>query len=393
MYKQGGGKSPKEGARFAWLRELVDEVRRQSDPREFVQSVKEDLYQKEVYVFSPRGDLFALARGSSVLDFAFKVHSNIGSHCVGAKVNGRQVSIKTQLQNGDTVEVMTSNHQTPRPEWLKYVRTSKAKNRIRSWLKRRQRERSVFVGKRMVEQGLRKYGQGADAAKAYQKKMGHLLTTFKLKDEEHLLTAIGYGQITMENVMTEVFGSAAVKTRGRRSKKEKDDEFVLSKLGAYPDGSQQHRPSPGKSGIIVGRERNIMLKFCRNCSPLVGEDIRGVVSKGLGVTVHRHGCKYLLEADDERVVDVRWDDEDDASGARLRPVRLQVLCEDSPGVLANMSRAITSLGVNIGNVNLRRLPNGRGLARLEVMVGRLDELERVMLHLRKEEGILSVSRR
>ena len=123
----------------------------------------------------------------------------------------------------------------------------------------------------------------------------------------------------------------------------------------------------------------------------MGEKIQGVVSQGLGVKVHRHGCKYLLEADEKRIVDVQWDE--NAKDIRRRPVRLQVLCADSPGVLANMSRAITSLGINIGNVNLRRLGNGRGLARLEVMLGTLEELDRVIAHLRKEEGILSVSRR
>mmetsp|Transcript_30039 Transcript_30039/g.63337 ORF Transcript_30039/g.63337 Transcript_30039/m.63337 type:complete len:1062 (-) Transcript_30039:719-3904(-) len=400
IYKQGGGGgdnvvggNPKEGARYEWLRELVQEVRRQSDPMEFVKSVKEDLGTgKEVFVFSPKGDLYALARGSSVLDFAFKVHSQLGSHCVGAKVNGKQVTLRHLIKNGDTVEILTSNHQTPKREWLKYVRTSKAKNRIRSWLKRRQRERSVFAGKKMIEQGLKEYNtRGEDSArKEYQRKMGHLLTTFKLKDEDRLLMALGYGQITLESVMIEIFGAAAVKTQGKANKREKDDQFVLlAKRSIYPDAS--HQPSSNLNGIVVGQERNIMLKFCKNCNPLKGEKIRGVVTQGKGVNIHRLGCKYLLEADDERIVDVQWDD--DEANVRLRPVRLHVLCEDTPGVLADMSRAISSLGINIGNVNLRRLPNGRGLAKLEVMLGKLEDLDRVMSHLRKEEGILSVSRR
>lgn len=190
--------------------------------------------------------------------------------------------------------------------------------------------------------------------------------------------------------MTEVFGSAAVKTRGKRNKREKDDQLVLSAKHAATDVSQQSSSDIGKSGIVVGQERNVLLKFCKNCSPLKGEEIRGVVSNGLGVVIHRLGCKYLVEAADERIVDVQWDD---ASQVRPRPVLLQVLCEDTPGLLANISRAITSLSIKIGNVNMRRLSNGRGVARLEVMIGQLDELEKVMAHLTKEEGILSVSRR
>jgi len=397
MYKQGGnngGDTPNEGARFAWLRELVEEVRRQSDPEEFVESVIEDLSHKEVFVFSPKGELYALALGSSVLDFAFKVHSDIGSHCVGAKVNGKLSPIKHLVKNGDTVEILTSNHQTPKREWLKYVRTSKAKDRIRSWLKSRQRESNIINGKNILEQGLIKYcPRGLDAGKKeYQRKMSHLLTTFKLKDETNLLRALGYGQITLKSIMAEVFGVAAVKTRGKQHKREKDDQLLLSaKSSIYPYVSQQVTSNQNKNGIIVGQERNLLLNFCKSCNPLMGEKIRGVVSKGLGVKVHRHGCKYLLEADVERIVNVQWDE--NATNISPRPVRLQVLCEDSPGVLANMSRAITPLGINIGNVNLRRLANGRGLARLEVMLGNLEELEKVMAHLKKEEGILSVSRR
>lgn len=297
------------------------------------------------------------------------------------------------IKNGDTVEVLTSNSQTPKREWLKYVRTSKAKNRIRSYLKRRQRERSIIVGKKMIEQGLKKYSShGVDGGKKeYQRKMSHLLTTFKLKDANHLLMALGYGQITLESVMIEVFGAAAVNTRGKQNKREKDDQYVLSaKRSAYLV-SQQSSTSFNKNGIIVGQERNILLKFCKNCNPLMGEKIRGVVSQGKGVTIHRLGCKYLLEADDERIVDVQWDE--DRTNVRRRPVQLHVLCEDTPGVLADMSHAISSLGINIGNVNLRKLPNGRGVAKMQVMVGKLDELEKVMAQLRKEDGILSVSRR
>mmetsp|Transcript_4080 Transcript_4080/g.7701 ORF Transcript_4080/g.7701 Transcript_4080/m.7701 type:complete len:135 (+) Transcript_4080:1-405(+) len=134
-----------------------------------------------------------------------------------------------------------------------------------------------------------------------------------------------------------------------------------------------------------------MLKFCKNCSPLEGEKIQGVISKGKGVKIHRLGCKYLLEADEKRIVDVRWDDE--AINTSLRPVQLQVLCEDTPGVLANMSRAITTSGFNIGNVHLRKLSNGRGLARLEVMLKSLEDLENVIKRLRQEDGILEVTRR
>lgn len=244
---------------------------------------------------------------------------------MGAKINGKLSRIKDLVQNGDTVEILTSNHQTPKAEWLKCVRTSKAKDRIRSWLKRRQRENNSLVGKRLVEEGLRKYSpRGEDLGKKeYQRKMSHLLTTFKMKDEAHLLTALGYGQITLKIVMAEVFGTAAVKTRGKQNKREKDDQLVLSaKRPIYPNVSQQVPSNQNKNGIVVGQERNLLLSFCKSCNPLMGEKIRGVVSQGLGVKVHRHGCRYLLEADGERIVKVQWDE--NATNIRPRPVQLQV---------------------------------------------------------------------
>lgn len=369
-----------------------------------------------MFVFSPNGDLYALTRGSSVLDFgalivsasvlhsciylnfrhftsflAFKVHSHLGSHCVGAKVNGKQVTLRHLIQNGDTVEILTHNNQSPKREWLKYVRTSKAKSRIRSYLKQRERMHAIATGKRMIEQGMQKYSPDAgDAGKRdFQRKMSHLLTTFNSKDENALLAALGYGQISLESVMIAVFGFAVVKTNGNQNKREKDDSFILKSKGAIIADATRHQSS--QNGIVVGQERNILLKFCKSCTPLMGEEIRGVVSQGNGVKVHRVGCQYLAETANERIVDVQWDK--DMSNIRLRPVKLQVLCEDSPGVLANMSRTITSRGLNIGNVTLRKLRNGRGLARLEVMMGKVGELEDVMTSLKMEKGILSVSRR
>jgi len=301
-----------------------------------------DLYQKEVFVFSPNGDLFALARGSTVLDFAFKVHTALGSQCVGAKVNGKQVSIKRMLRYGDTIDIMVSKHQSPKREWLNFVRTSKARNRIKSWLKRQEREKSMLAGKEMIDKGLKLYSSsGSDGKKEYQRKMSHLLTTFKFKDEEHLFTALGDGQLTLESVMIEIFGSAAVKTRGR---KEVDDELALStKSDAYQGDTST--PDTSKSGIVVGKERNIMLKFCKNCNPLPGEEISGVVSNGLGVKIHRHGCKYLNAADEERIlVDVRWDET--ALNTKPRPAKLEILCEENPGVLACITKCISSDGVS-----------------------------------------------
>lgn len=325
------------------------------------------------------------------MDFAYKVHSELGAQCTGAKVNGRIASMRYHLQNGDVVQIMTSKTQTPKREWLQYVRTSKAKSRIRAWLlKRNQKRSSAIRGKELIEEGLKKYSKSEDdGKKEYQRKLEHLLTTFKLQTENHLFTALAHGQLSVKNVMREIFGSAAIATANDRSEsltREERDSQVLNKspsvLSDVPSNA---------NGIVVGRERNILLRFCRNCSPLYGDSIKGVITKGKGIKVHRTGCKYLTESDDKRVVEVNWDK--NVKDIKLRPVELQVVCTDSPGVLADMSRTITSLGMNIGNVTLKKIKNGRGLARFEVMLGNLDDLEKVMTQLRQEEGVLSVSRR
>ena len=341
-----------------------------------------------MFVFSPNGDLFALARGSTVLDFAFKVHTALGSECVGAKVNGKQVSIKRMLKNGDTIVIMTSKNQSPKREWLKFVRTSKARNRIKSWLKREEREKSVQAGKEMIDKGLKLYSSsGSDGKKEYQRKMSHLLTTFKLKDEPHMLIALGDGQLTLESVMKEIFGSAAVKTRGR---KEVDDELILSTTKNDIFSGDSSTSDINKSGIVVGKERNILLKFCKNCNPLPGEEISGVVSQGLGVKIHRLGCKYLDAADEQRVVDSQWDET--SLNTKPRPAKLEILCEENPGVLACVTKCISSDGVNIGNLSLKKSSN-EYLVHLVVMVTTVDDLNKVMTHLRMEDDIISVSRR
>ena len=187
--------------------------------------------------------------------------------------------------------------------------------------------------------------------------------------------------------MIEIFGSAAVKTRGR---KELDDELALSTKSDVYQGESSNSDA-SKSGIVVGKERNILLKFCKNCNPLPGEEISGVVSNGLGVKIHRLGCKYLDAADEERVVDVRWDKA--SLNTKPRPAKLEILCEENPGVLACITKSISSDGgVNIENLSLKKLSNGY-LIRLVVMVATVDDLNKVMTHLRMEDDIISVSRR
>jgi GTP pyrophosphokinase len=299
---------------------------------------------------------------------------------INNKVNGKIVSLKHLIQNGDTVEILKSHHQTPRREWLRYCRTSKAKSRIRAWLKRRQREKSIVVGRAIVGQSLKNYSRGsADANKReYHKKIDHVLSSLGLHDEKELLAAVGYGRISVESVMKAIFGPSPI--QGRGDKRIKGDEFALQSIEHQGVPSNQLASRSSSTGLVVGNERNILMQFCRSCSPLYGEGILGVVSKGQGIKVHRQGCKHLDEADEKRVIKVDWDK--NPASVAFKAVQLEVICEDSPGVLAQLVNAVSSANFNIAGINLRKvLSNGRGLARLEVMLRTADDLEKGELYL------------
>lgn len=383
IYK-GGPKKTQEAQRYKWLRQLVEWVK----INESKEIDMDPVFEREVFVFSPRGQLFALPKGSSILDFAYRVHSEVGNHCVGAKVNGRMVPLKYKVKNGDTVDILQSSSQTPHQEWLNIAQTSKAQARIRSWLKKKQiGDESIALGQELLEKGLKKYAlkhPNTDVNREYKEKRDHVLSALKLDDERHLFTALAYGQISLQSILNEIFNVSAHSSRGL-SLDEKGDELVLKSI------RESASSQPLKSdGVVVGGKRNMLISFCRNCNPLYGEEVKGVVTQGRGWKVHRLDCKYLLESDIERRVDAVWDED---SKARSRATYVQVIFEDAPGMLASMSKAISCTGVNIGGVVLKTISKGRGLVRFELMLSSIEDLRKVMDQLIQEPGVLSVERR
>ena len=393
VYKgQNTSDSVEEAQRFKWLKQLVEWVQDLNDPNEFIDSVKEDLFEREVYVFSPGGQLFALAQGSSLLDFAYRVHTDLGNRCVGGKVNGKMVPMRQRLRNGDTVEIMTSTDQVPRRSWLDFVRTSKAQARIRQWLKQEQRQESIELGQELLDKELKKQGGKCqiDVTRAYKDKLGRVLSTFDLSDEENLLSAVGYGQISVESVVGEILGTTSNQGCGV-SKDEQSDASTLQIIEEKAARREASRSKDARDGIIVGGERNVLINYCKNCNPLRGEEIKGVITLGRGIKIHRLGCKYLLETDESRRLNASWDT--DALSTPSRSVQLKVICEDQPGILASMSKAIAAQKIDIRSVNLRKISNNRGLAKFEVMLSSVEDLERVVGQLSQEKGVISVERR
>ena len=374
-YKEGR-RVVAEDQRFSWLRQLLEWQQQVQDPTEFLHTVKGDLFTEEVYVFTPKGDLHDFPQGASVVDFAYRVHSEVGNHCSAARVNGRLVPLRYQLRNGDTVEIVTKPSQTPSKDWLKLVKTPKAQARIRQWVKAQQRERSVALGRELLERELSRHQLDATALRK-QGKLEGAITALGYKGEETLLAALGYGQLTVRNLLPHLLPA-----NGSQSWQALD-ETELDKIVSRPD-----REDGGRSGVRVGGIGDILVRFGRCCNPLPGERILGVITRGKGVTVHAVECQRLLESDPQRHVAVSWDKADDFT----RTVKVEVLSEDRPGLLAAMSKAISSVEVNIKSANVRTLSDNRALNLFEVMVGSATDLKRVVNNLGKIRGVVKVSR-
>jgi GTP pyrophosphokinase len=372
-YKEGR-RGLEEAQRFAWLRQLMEWQQQLKDPQEFLHTVKEDLFSEEVYAFTPKGDLYGFPQGATVIDFAYRIHSEVGNHCTGARANGRLVPLRYQLQNGDTIEIITSAQQTPGKDWLKIVSTTKAKARIRQWVKAQQRERSVALGRELLERELSRYHLDLSALRK-KGMLDTILTALSIKDEETLFAALGYGQLTVGSIIPHVVPQPDP-TQGQTA-----DAIELEKIRQKPTGDSSN-------AVRVGGIGDVLIRFGRCCNPLPGEPIRGVITRGKGVTVHAKECHRLLESDPQRHIAVNWESDSNY----LRPIKIEVLCEDRPGLLAAMTKTISEAGLNISSADVRTLPDKRARDVFEVMVGSADDLDRVMRNLGKVRGVVKVAR-
>jgi len=388
-------KNTQEADLFAELRRLVEDTQTMNDEPDRKSSMKHsiqpDLFEKDVFVFSPEGELFALSMGATILDFAYRIHSKLGDRCVGGKVDGRMVPLRYQVKNGETVEIMQSSTQRPHKEWLTLVKTSKAKQRIKSWLRKQELgHEAVSVGRDLLEKELRRYTSKrqhpSDGIPEYYEKLNDLLALFRLEDEDHLFRSLALGQIGVSNVIREVFRSPRQVNRGI----ELDEGGQEVSIQLNSGKGIVARQGVQSGGLVVGGKSNMMVVFCRNCNPLYGEEVEGVVTRGSGGKVHRVDCKYLIESEMDRRVGTVWDE---AAKSVARPTHVEVIFEDEPNMLGHMSKAISLTKVRIGGVVMKRISDGRGLARFELLLSSIDDLSKIMLQLQQERGVLSVTRK
>jgi guanosine-3',5'-bis(diphosphate) 3'-pyrophosphohydrolase len=360
-----------ESERYAWLRQILEWQQHFDDPREFLSSIKEDLFGKDVYVFTPKGEGLTFRKGDTALDFAYRIHSEVGNHAAGARVNGRVVPLRYVMQQGDTVEVITTENGAPSRDWLKFVRSPRARERIVNYIRGEERKKAVSLGRELLERDLLRYNLDLASLQA-DDRFSRVLTQFARKDEESLLEAIGYGRITGKQVLTFLLPDEHIDLeRPRRSLR-----TLFGLLDRAP-----------KPLVMAQNLDEAMVRFAKCCEPLAGEDIVGFLTRGRGVTVHSKVCPRLADAERERLVSVSWQ-----KGATApRPVRLEVVSRDRPRLLADMTQAIAAASVNIERAHVRTIGT-KAMNTFEVTLSSVEDLDRVMRNLRRLAGVKEVRR-
>jgi GTP pyrophosphokinase len=373
-YKEGKGYDEKEVKRFTWLRQLLEWQQELDDSREFMNTVKVELFPEEVYVFTPKGDVKGYPKGSTPIDFAYSVHTDVGHRCVGAKVNGKLVPLKYELKNGDIVEVITSPHHTPSKDWLKIVRSSRARNKIRAWIKTEERLRSITLGREICEKEFRRYSQNFSKAQ----KSGELkraVTEFGFVSEDDLMAAVGYGKLSCNQILGKLFPA---------EKFEEAQEHKESRVGK----AMQKLKGKSSSAIQISGVDDVLVRFGKCCNPLPGDEIIGFITRGRGVTVHTADCPFALDSDPQRRIDVAWS----KNKKTALPVKMRIACHDEKGILANITTAITNCEANIVSASIQSTVDKRGINTFEVDVTDLDHLNRVFNSVMKVKGVIKVDR-
>jgi GTP pyrophosphokinase len=343
------------------------------DPREFMETVKVDLFPDEVYVFTPKGDVKALPEGSTPIDFAYAVHTEVGNHCVGARVNGKLVPLRQALRQGDIVEIVTSPTQKPSRDWLKVVRSTRARSKIKQWLRTEERARSVMLGRELLDREAKKH-RLALLSILEAEEMRKLAVEHGYSTVDDLLAGIGYGKTSVQTAITRFLPPEA-----------------LTEPRTEPRPATRPARSRPDSGVTVRGVDDVLARFAKCCSPVPGDPIVGFITRGRGITVHTRDCPNLAGGvvDTERTVEVAWD----VADKMPLPVKIAVFIgRDRPGLLADISTAISSRQVNIIKAEVTVTEDRKGINHFTVEVADLDQLQGVMTAISAVKDVIGVER-
>ena len=378
-YKEGRTTVDPTDTSFVWLRQILEWQRELKDSKEFLNTLKLDLFPDEVYTFTPRGDVKAFPKGATPVDFAFAIHSEVGTRCVGAKVNGRLVPLRTELQNGDIVEILTSPTHTPSKDWLKIVKTPRARGKIRQWIKNEERARSVSFGRDLLEKEIRRLGK-SPAQLLKPETLAAILERYGLGTEEEFFAAVGYGKVPPRQAVARLLPPEELQalTEAAEAKEKKVERKAA-------------RPRMPEEGVRIKGIDDILIRFSKCCNPVPGDEIIGFITRGRGVSIHTADCPNAISlmADPERQIAVNWDGQRKA--AHQVKIRVEI-GKDRPGILAEISAAISGTETNIAQAEIRVTEEKTGVNTFVLEVSDLRQLQAAMQAIQKVDGVVGVER-
>lgn len=376
LYKEKGRVNSKDLEQFSWLREIFERQGEEADSREFMHSLKMDLFKDEVYVYTPAGDVKELPEGATPLDFAFHIHTKVGQHCAGAKINGRLMPLGTELKNGDIVEIVTDPARNPNRDWLKLVKTARARSRIQRYLRTEERTHAVTLGRDMLEKEGRKVSLNVGKAL----KEGHLALVaqdLNFESVDDLVAAVGYAHVTPRKVLNRLYAVL-------------HPEAVSQSAPEPPSVKESKEAARRKTeGVGISGVDGVLMRFAKCCNPVPGDPIIGYISRGMGITVHRADCPNVANMEPERLISVHWEG---TEAEQPYEAGIFIIAQNVAGVLAHVAQVIADSSINITGLNMDTQVDGRARLRFTVEVKSATQLYQLIEAIRALPDILEVVR-
>ena len=372
-YKEGGIANKTDEKQFAWLRQIVEWQQSLKDPIEFLDTLRMNLFPDEVYVFTPRGDVKAFPKGSTPIDFAYGIHSEVGEKCVGARVNEKMVPLRYCLKNGDIVKILTSPKQHPSKDWLEFVKTPRARTKIKQWIRNQEREESISLGRSILEKALEQANINLpNLLKSEQ--ISSITKEFSFHSVEDLLAHVGFGKVSSNQVIGRLKPKMGIMD-------EKQNGIVSKVVGRI-------KRRKNDRGIRVKGVRDMLIRFANCCHPLPGEKVIGFMTRGRGVTIHNQQCRHIKNADPERLIEVSWEPTEE----EVHVARLRINSIERKGVLADISAVLTQKDANIIQADIKTTADQKGIATFTIEIESFNQLQEIIRTIKKIKNVLTVER-
>ncbi|MBW1976495.1 MAG: bifunctional (p)ppGpp synthetase/guanosine-3',5'-bis(diphosphate) 3'-pyrophosphohydrolase [Deltaproteobacteria bacterium] len=372
-YKEGLVASKTDEKQIKWLRQLLEWQKSLQDPKEFMETVRMDLFPDEVYVFTPKGEVKEFPKGATPVDFAYSIHSEVGNKCIGAKVNGRMVPLRYELKNGDTVEIITSNKHEPSKDWLEFVKTPRARTKIRQWIMKQERAQSIELGKEILEKSIEQARLNLPNI-LKNEQIAAVARDLSFHSTEDLLANLGFGKVSAKQIIARLKPSLGIE--------EQPHPGIVSKVVS------RIKRKKSTHGIKVKGLDNMLVRFANCCHPLPGEHVVGFITRGRGVTIHKYNCRHILDAEPDRVVEVVWEPSDHD----LYLAKLKVVTTDKKGILADISSIIAQNNANILQAQIQTTIDKKGVSLFTIEVENYKQLQTIMGAIKKIKNVLIVER-